>query len=188
MLDLMSPASAPAAKKTAQPTLQQAFLPLEWPSTSTTGPRPSRGTQSSTLELMEFTPQDQEEIVDLTDIITDKPEIMPILSLDPAPISMVDHTREDDQDTEPSMSELLDALNGSLLRLSDAIEQQQSSAMLPVARDIAGIADTYGLHIVGGLARCMELAALDDDMKAVDHLIPDLREALERNIVSFSHD
>jgi hypothetical protein len=131
--------------------------------------------------------EDHMTIVDLTDIIPSASEAMPIdlnFNLDLPPLSA--HSPEDDQDGEPSMSELLDALNISLLRLSDAVEYQQSSAMLPVVRDIAGIADTYGLHIVGGLARCVELAALEDDMKAVGHLIPDLREALERNIVSFS--
>lgn len=88
-----------------------------------------------------------------------------------------------DDDMRPFLPGLVSTLEEAMQEAHNARNREDTLAMQEASARIAGKAETFGLHVLGKLARCMERAAAADDMDAVQVLFPDLEAAVRRNLI-----
>lgn len=174
LLDMieLEPGASAAAKTSKKP--EQGFLPLAWPDENKEVLPVADGARAETA------------IVDLTDQVVAEQNFTK-LHLEPEPVvhgTAAPAIDQDDSGEEDSTLEVLSALQEALRQLETAAGSHDPSVMLETSAQIATQAEKYSLHVVAGLARCIEMAAQADDQEAIGHLVPDLRIAIERNLVN----
>lgn len=92
------------------------------------------------------------------------------------------HPKEQDE----TVFHLLQELDALLQQALEGQERNDATLVRKAAAQIGHLSEEYGLRILDDPARCLELAAHNEDMEEITQLMPDLLSAIARNRASFS--
>lgn len=103
----------------------------------------------------------------------------------PAP-EPIPHEEEIKARSDPAIIALLERLDASMRHANAAFAARNAPAIAESTGLIAGDAEKFGLRQLARMARCIERAALANNMVALSDLLPELGIAVERNRITLA--